>query len=145
MTNDTTLEEGGKDMNETKNFTRDEFRCKCGCGLLCISQSTVNMLQVARNWKKKLFPEKESIRINCGCRCKKHNQKVRGVPNSSHVPQSVLSETYAVDIDYDSTLELIALVICLAIAGFRRFGICLKKSYIHTDNDETKVKDIWEY
>jgi zinc D-Ala-D-Ala carboxypeptidase len=135
-------------MRETKNFKRDEFRCKCGCGLLCISQVTVNMLQEARGWKHRLFPEDASIRITSGCRCRKHNKAIGGVAKSSHVPKNEkdpTSLTYAVDIAYASQAEMIALAISLSKAGFTRFGVSIKNKYIHVDNDATKPSDIWMY
>ena len=135
-------------MIDTENFKAAEFTCRCGCGLNVMSQDTVDRLQVARRWKKSLFPEKPSIRINCGCRCRQHNSSLKdAVYNSAHVPDAPngYPEVRAVDIDFDSVLELVVLCICLAISGFKRVGINMKKKYIHCDNDRRKPDDIWEY
>jgi hypothetical protein len=137
-------------MSGTKHFkvigTDDQFVCSC-CGLLKTSQEFVEMLEDARQRKEKVFPENPSIRINCSTRCVHHNKKVGGVLDSSHVaaPDKDYPEVEAADIDYDSMAELIALVMCLSAAGFRRIGYSLKKKYIHVDCDHRKKPDIWEY
>mgnify|MGYP002624681816 CR=1 FL=1 len=65
--------------NMTKNFSREEFTCKCGCGFNIIDNDLVNIIQEIRD------EVNEPIRINSGCRCAKHNQRVGGVRNSFHL------------------------------------------------------------
>ena len=65
--------------NLTKNFNREEFACKCGCGYMDIDFDLVKIIQAIRDELN------EPIRINSGCRCVKHNQRVGGVRNSFHV------------------------------------------------------------
>lgn len=61
----------------TKNFNREEFACPC-CGNAPIEREFVDKLQQLRNlWGK-------PIKINSGYRCKSHNKKVGGSPNSQH-------------------------------------------------------------
>lgn len=71
-------------MQLTKNFTRSEFACKCGCGFDDIDLGLVEALQKLRDlygeWVRPIF-----IDINSGCRCKKHNKKEHGEPNSQHL------------------------------------------------------------
>ena len=62
----------------TKNFSRSEFACKCGCGKADIDPRVVNMAQVIRDAMG------QPIHINSGCRCEKRNAAVGGVANSNH-------------------------------------------------------------
>ena len=62
----------------TKNFSRSEFACKCGCGFDDIDLELVGILQSVR-----LFLG-VPLHVNSGCRCEEHNKKVGGVANSWH-------------------------------------------------------------
>lgn len=63
----------------TKDFSRREFACKCGCGFDRIDPRVVNMAQKIRDTIG------ESVRINSACRCRKHNAAVGGVGESYHM------------------------------------------------------------
>lgn len=64
----------------TKNFSRSEFKCKCGkCNSDYVDIRLVKGLQELRDLIGK------PIIINCGTRCKAHNAEVGGVSNSQHV------------------------------------------------------------
>ena len=65
-------------MRLTRNFTRAEFTCSCGCGFNTVDYELVNILQVVRDHFKK------PIAITSGCRCARHNRKVGGSENSLH-------------------------------------------------------------
>lgn len=62
-----------------KYFKKSEFTCKCGCKGNNINMKLVQILDNIRN-----YFGKPAI-ITSGCRCKKYNQKVGGVPNSRHI------------------------------------------------------------
>lgn len=62
----------------TQNFYREEFKCKCGCGLMAINPAIVQRLQVIRDILD--LP----IHILSGYRCKKHNEEVKGAKESQH-------------------------------------------------------------
>ena len=62
----------------TKDFSRHEFACKCGCGFDQIDPRVVDMCQVIRD---KLGAP---VRINSACRCQKRNAQVGGVKDSYH-------------------------------------------------------------
>lgn len=62
----------------SKNFSRHEFECKCGCGFDRVNAKLVKTLQTIRDvFGHPLF-------ISSGCRCPIHNQCVGGVWNSQH-------------------------------------------------------------
>ena len=62
----------------SKNFSREEFACKCGCGFDTVDVELVKVLQEIRN-------ELGPITITSACRCKKHNAKVGGGKRSQHL------------------------------------------------------------
>ena len=62
----------------TKNFSRKEFGCKCGCGKDDISPRLAEMCQTIRD------AVGVPVRVNSGCRCAAHNAKVGGAPDSYH-------------------------------------------------------------
>ena len=61
----------------TPNFSRHEFACKCGCGFNKINPKIPVWCQELRDAMG------ESIRINSGCRCPKHNAKA-GSTSTNH-------------------------------------------------------------
>ena len=112
----------------SKNFSKDEFKCKCNCGFFVKSDELVQKLQRLRN-KVKL-----RIKVNSGCRCVLHNLQVGGSENSSHL------RGLAADI----TCSDMMLLLKCALGIFNRVGI--SGSYIHVDVDDTKPQGIyWVY
>lgn len=63
----------------TKNFSRKEFACKCGCGFADINPELIKGLQALRDLCDR------SITVTSGCRCPAHNKRVGGVSNSQHL------------------------------------------------------------
>lgn len=70
-------------MKLTKNFSKSEFECKCGCempkNVLNNVQKVANQLQALRNVVGK------PIKINSAYRSPEHNLKVGGAKNSQHL------------------------------------------------------------
>ena len=64
---------------DTKNFKVSEFACKCGCGKKDIDQRVMDMAETIR------LALGVPVRVNSGCRCKEHNARNKGVPNSKHL------------------------------------------------------------
>lgn len=64
---------------DIKYFKKEEFTCKCGCGLNNIDLKLVKILDELRTYFNK------PIRVSSGCRCKSHNKAVGGVNNSRHI------------------------------------------------------------
>jgi hypothetical protein len=67
----------------TKNFSRSEVACKCGCGIDLISLELMCKLQIIRDQYFSVF--NEGLILNCGCRCVQHNDEVGGKPDSAHL------------------------------------------------------------
>ena len=75
----------------TRNFSRWESACKCGCGLDNIDDRLIHRVQVVRDilWVK--------ITIISGCRCVAHNYAVGGKPASMHLPDPIDGKCKALD------------------------------------------------
>ena len=65
--------------NNIKHFKKEEFTCKCGCGMNNIDLKLVKILDEIREYFG------QAVVISSGCRCKNHNAKVGGVQGSRHV------------------------------------------------------------
>jgi uncharacterized protein YcbK (DUF882 family) len=64
----------------SKNLSRKEFACKCGCGFDTADQETIRVIQdVCDNFEC-------SVTITSGCRCPAHNRAVgSAIKNSQHL------------------------------------------------------------
>ena len=69
-------------MKLTKNFSKSEFECKCGCDMpknvLDNIKIVAEQLQIVRDKLNK------AIKINSAYRCEKHNESIGGAKNSQH-------------------------------------------------------------
>lgn len=65
--------------DDIQYFKKDEFTCKCGCGL---NNMNLKVVKIADEVRKHFG--KPAI-VTSGTRCKKHNTEVGGVPNSRHL------------------------------------------------------------
>ena len=61
----------------TENLSRKEFACECGCGFDTIDYEVVVAIQHCADRYKTATGKKVSVKINCGCRCEKHNKDLR--------------------------------------------------------------------
>jgi zinc D-Ala-D-Ala carboxypeptidase len=113
-------------------FKKEEFACKCGCGMDTVADDLVDRLNEAREIAGVPF------RVNSGCRCKSHNRSVGGSKSSGHLAGE------AVDIATSSSKKKYAVLKGLIQAGFERIGI--GKNFIHVDVTASKTKPtIWTY
>ena len=115
----------------TKNFNREEYACKCGCGRDNIKNELVYKVQQVRDVLGK------SIRITSGVRCEAHNTTIKATPSSSHI------DGFAADLAYKGSSERYQLLNA-AMQEFNRVGIA--KNFIHVDVDSTKSPGVvWLY
>ena len=103
------------------NFSRSEFRCKCGCGKYNITPALIKGLQELRDYLG--MP----IIIGSGTRCPEHNAAVGGTRNSYHV------KGYAADIRVDGLTPKELMRAAEQIKVFRYGGIGLYDTFIHVD------------
>ncbi len=115
----------------TKNFSRSEFACRCGCGRGDVSPQLVTILQALRDALGR------PLIITSAVRCEKHNREVGGEMGSAHV------RGLAVDVACSSSRERYDLL-WKAIEKFDRIGIA--KSFIHLDIDASLPRCVvWVY
>ena len=98
----------------TKNFTKSEFECPCGCGQQSVDTELAEKLQFIRD--KVNHP----LKITSGYRCIKHNasKAVGGSPNSKH--------RYGMAADWrteNRSINPVALGILAQAVGFGGIGI----------------------
>ncbi|MFQ5451467.1 MAG: D-Ala-D-Ala carboxypeptidase family metallohydrolase [Nitrospinaceae bacterium] len=118
--------------NLTKNFSRHEFQCHCGCGEGIVRMELVEKLQRVRDHIG------APVIINSAYRCETHNREVGGSPTSSHL------RSWAVDIRCDGSSHRYLLLEHLIDEGFRRIGVAW--NFIHADMDPDKPAClIWLY
>jgi|TARA_R110001632_G_scaffold52524_8_gene130196 uncharacterized protein YcbK (DUF882 family) len=78
------------------------------------------------------------FKVTSGFRTEKHNKKIKGVLNSSHL------KGLAVDISAKTSQERYKIINAAIKIGFKRIGI--GKSFIHLDADKTKAQEVmWDY
>lgn len=63
----------------SKNFSRHEFACKCGCGFDTVDVGLIYLLQGVRDHFKR------RVSINSACRCPAHNKREGGSDKSQHL------------------------------------------------------------
>lgn len=66
-------------MINSKYFSREEFRCGCGCGFASVD---AELLEVITDVRETFATP---LVITSGCRCETHNANVGGAVNSSHM------------------------------------------------------------
>ena len=115
----------------TKNFRTDEFACPC-CGMSEMDHDFVGELQYLRE------EFGSPMKITSGFRCKKHNKKVGGSENSSHL------WGMASDVSVTNSLLRYRMIQCAQSVGIMRIGIA--NDFIHFDTDYAKTNPvIWTY
>ena len=120
--------------HNTTNFNVNEFSCKCGCGFNIIDQRVINMAQTIRDALG------VPVRVNSGCRCKKHNANVGGVKGSNHTKglAADLSCSKGSKVMFDTVKKL------HAEGKLPNLDYCIRyRTFIHIDCGG-KRKSLWE-
>lgn len=112
--------------NNLYYFDKKEFTCKCGCKENRMDKDFLLKLDKAR------FLSDTPYIITSGFRCKEHNLKVGGIPNSAHLVG------LAVDIKVTNKHQLYQVLSGLFKVGFKRIIYYPNNSFIHVDEDLTK-------
>ncbi len=110
---------------------KEDLNCP-DCGINNASDFLIAMLDLAEKKYNKPFI------YNSGCRCKKHNKKVKGSETSSHL------RGLAVDISCKNSRDRFLIVVSLILSGFNRLKV--GETYIHADIDGAKFPNcLWLY
>ena len=125
-------------MKLSKNFSKSEFECRCGCEMpkevLNNVQKLANQLQIIRN--KVNVP----ITINSAYRCPKHNSIIGGSKSSQHLQgkaSDIVIEGYSNDDVADLIEELIA------SGDILQGGLGRYNTFTHYDIRKTKAR--WDF
>jgi len=124
----------------SKNFSRLEVQCPCGCGANKISSILIEKLQKVRNIIGR------PIIITSGVRCGFYNTSIKASTSSSHIPDSY-GMGNAVDIACTNSKDRYELVE-LSQKFFKRIGISGGQygGFVHLDVDKEKVQEVmWLY
>ena len=125
----------------TKDMSRREFACRCGCGADNIAMSLVNRLQAIRD--EIGMP----VSINSGVRCEAHNAAQGGKDGSPHVPADVGDGQgivgHAADVSCYSSMYRKAF---RDAAGKHFTRVGMGKDFVHVDDDPRKPQGVeWTY
>lgn len=117
----------------SRSFSEWEFACKGKCSSVCedsrMAPEFIAKLQMLRDRIGK------PIAVTSGIRCESHNEKIKGAPNSWHIPRDGVC--YASDIRAGrSDEEVLRLYAAADSLGF--YGIGLYEGRIHVDMRPTK-------
>jgi uncharacterized protein YcbK (DUF882 family) len=104
----------------SKNLSRHEFACKCGCGFDTVDVETLTVIQDACDH----FDCR--VLITSGCRCVEHNKKVGGAKGSKHL------QGRAADCKF-SKVEPAAVYHYLTTKYPERYGFGLYPTFVHID------------
>jgi uncharacterized protein YcbK (DUF882 family) len=115
------IREGEKvNYSISKNFSRREFACKCGCGFDAVDVELLSVLEAVRRWFS------APVTIISGCRCVAHNTKVGGAKASFHM----LGKAADIKVAEKAPEEVYAF---LAKAFPEKYGIGLYGAWTHID------------
>lgn len=115
-------------FGNSKFFSDDEMRCPC-CGIVKMDDRFMSMLDNFRaTWGRPLF-------VTSGFRCKIHNKKVGGKPDSKHLS----GEAADIGVGPSERYEFMKLAMRL---GFGGLGVA--KTFVHLDSRQG-VQSIWTY
>ena len=124
----------------SKNFSKLEFLCPCGCGADKISPILIQKLQKVRDIIGR------PLTITSGVRCEFYNTSIKASWSSSHVPDD-FGIGNAVDIACTNSKDRYELV-QVAQKYFNRVGISGGSygGFIHLDVDRSKIQEVmWLY
>lgn len=70
----------------TKNLSRYEMACQCGCGFDTVDAELAAVIQECVDHFNRKYPHfRISLKVNSGCRCEDHNKAEGGSPKSQHL------------------------------------------------------------
>lgn len=113
-----------------KFFHTDEFKCKCGCGIVNLDPDFLNWLTASRRIADVPFI------INSGCRCSAHNKAKGGTTKSAHLTTESIRARGA-----DIRAETVEVVTAILTGAFTVGipGIALGIGFVHLDTKNRKM------
>jgi zinc D-Ala-D-Ala carboxypeptidase len=117
----------------TKNISRHEIACNCGCGLDSIDYITVLMVQDASDYFSSLLGRKCILDIHSGCRCLAWNDHEDGSENSQHLYSRAIDHSIR-DVSVDDLYNFYI----FKYLGNHKYGIGRYSWGIHIDTRSGK-------
>lgn len=116
----------------SKNFSRREFACKCGCGFDAVDVDLLSGLQALRDLSGR------SITITSGDRCEAHNKKVGGASQSLH------KKGKAADIVVQGLKPTEMAALAEKVSEFQKGAVITynKDGFIHVDVRGQKYREV---
>lgn len=103
-----------------------EVRCRCGCGLTDVERELVELFSAIRDGYA------HPITIRSGVRCERHNRRVGGEIESTHVPWRDYAGR-ALDLNAPTPADRYELAHLAMDAGCKRIGVSASKGIVHID------------
>lgn len=111
----------------SKNISRYEVACKCGCGFDSIDSETVQVVQaVCDGFARQLGADRVVLHVGSGARCPLHNKNEGGRERSQHVKGRAIDFTI-------SGVKPADVYAALAAAFPDRYGIGKYDGFTHID------------
>lgn len=117
------------DWKEINHFTKDEFKCHCGCG---VKMNRDFVFRVDSLRARLGFP----LVVTSGYRCEEWNKKVGGSPNSKHI-QGLAADLKIVSSNH--RYEVLKEVFSMHFAG-----IGIADNFVHIDDRDSNLVS-WTY
>jgi uncharacterized protein YcbK (DUF882 family) len=115
-------------MKISRNFSRSEFACRCGCGFATVDVELIGLLERIRQHFKGA-----SVMINSACRCPEHNADIGGHESSKHM------QGIAADIRVKGIHPMVVYQYIDHIAP-DRYGLGNYNNFTHIDIQPTKKR-----
>lgn len=74
--------------NLSKNLSRYEIACRCGCGFDTFDTKTTSLVQEYADYLEEKYNAKVIVDVRGGNRCKEHNEFVQKKYNPNYIPYS---------------------------------------------------------
>lgn len=117
------------DWKKIKHFTKDEFKCRCGCGIKMDREFVLRLDSLRERLGSVLI-------VTSGYRCAEYNKKIGGSPNSKHI------QGLAVDLKVNSSTHRYKILKEAFQMNFS--GVGHGSTFIHLD-DRTNGTVSWTY
>lgn len=110
----------------TRNLSRSEFECKCGCGFAAADHALVEILQEVRDRFEVTYKQAKPLVITSACRCPQHNQAVGGAKKSKHM-LGIAADFLLIGVDPSEIYDH------LSNAFPDKYGVILYPGWVHLD------------
>jgi uncharacterized protein YcbK (DUF882 family) len=119
--------------NLTKNISRHELACNCGCGSDSMDWETISVVQgTCTHFEGVLGVEKVTLRINSGHRCFQYNKKPISLGGPGSNDNSQHPQARAIDFSIDGVTPL-DVYIYLVTKYPDKYGVGKYDNFTHFD------------